>query len=259
VADKEKRALLLDPVDPHSDLPLFLQVVDLFESALRTGRLRAGQMLPTEAALCEQLRVSRKTLRRATDHLARLGLIRRMQGIGTVVTEDARVDGMSGLRSLHSELVSARRTPDTRLLSQERIRVDAELSRSTGFHVGSELLHLRRLRLADDEPYAILENLVVATQLGQIRDADIAGSFLEILKQRGFRSRLIRQEIEARMPTQEQSRVLGIDPSLPILCERIYNLDEHGEIFNLTTNYYHPMNYRMTTITIPDRETRSAG
>ena len=177
-----------------------------------------------------------------------------MQGIGTVVTEEARVDGLSARRSLHADLVSARRTPETRLLAQERLVVDAALSLRTGFHVGCELLHLRRLRLADGDAYAILENLVPTRYVRELRAEEVAGSFLELLRRRSVRSGLIRQEIEARMPTAEQVVMLRIDASTPILCERIANLDEHGEVFNLSTNFYHPVNYRMTTVTLPDSE-----
>lgn len=242
------------PIDKGSTLPLFLQVVDRFEAALRTGRLRAGQMLPPEAELCAQFGVSRKTLRRATDHLAKLGLIRRTQGVGTVVTEEARVDGLSARRSLHAELVSARRTPETRLLSQRKLVVSAELSRETGFHVGYELLHLRRLRLADGEPYALLENLVQTRYVGEIGPDDVAGSFLELLRHRSMLSELIRQEIDARMPTEEQADLFGIATTTPLLRERISSFDKEGEVFVVSTNFYHPVNYRMTTVTLPDRE-----
>lgn len=247
-------AFVFEAIDQCSTLPLFLQVVDRFESALRTGRLRAGQRLAPEAELCAQFGVSRKTLRRATDHLAKLGLIRRTQGSGTVVTEEARVDGLSARRSLHAELVSARRTPETRLLSQRRIIVDSGLSLATGFHVGSELLHLRRLRLADGVPHAILENLVPTLHVAELRGDEVSGSFLELLHRRSLASAVIRQEIEARMPTEEQAVELGIATSTPLLCEMISNLDASGEIFHRSTNFFHPVNYRMTTITLPERD-----
>lgn len=198
--------------------------------------------------------MSRKTLRRATDHLAKLGLIRRMPGVGTVVTEEARVDGMSARRSLHADLVSARRTPETRLIVQERCLVDADLSNRTGFHVGCELLHLQRLRLADGEVYAILENLVPTHHVRELRPEEVAGSFLDLLRRRSLVSGPIRQVIEARMPTLEQAALLGIAVSTPLLCERISNFDANGEIVHCSTNYFHPVNYQMTTFSLPDRD-----
>lgn len=228
-------------------------MVDRFEAALRTGRLRPGQMLPSEVELCGQFGVSRKTLRRATDHLSRLALIRRMQGVGTIVAEEARVDGLSARRSLHAELRSARRVPETRILSQARIRVDVALSQRTGFHVGADLLHLRRLRLADGAPYAIHEDLVSTLYVQELGEAEATQSLLELIRRRRNRpSSLIRQEIEARMPTEEQAAQLGISEATPLLCETLRKYDDLGEIFHHNTNFYHPVNYRMTTVTLPD-------
>lgn len=245
--------LVFDPVDPRSTLPLFLQVVDRFEAALRTGRLRAGQSVPPESELCAQLGVSRKTLRHATDHLSRIGLIRRRQGIGTVVTEEARVDGLSARRSMHAELVGARRTPETRLLSQQRVAVDAGLSRETGFHVGCELLYLRRLRLADGDVLAVLENLVPTVYMQELRPSELEGSFLELVHRRSFHSSLIRQEIAAIMPSASQAGELGIPTTAPILRERISSFNETGEIFHRSVTFYHPENYRMTAVTLSER------
>jgi GntR family transcriptional regulator len=245
---------LFEGVDPHSDLPLFLQVVDAFESALRTGRLRPAQKLPTEAELGAQFGVSRKTLRRATGHLEKLGLIQRTQGVGTIVTEEARVDEMSARRSLQVERASTRRTPETRLLCQQRVNVDVELSCRTGFHVGAELLHLRRLRLVDGKPQAILENLVPTRLVPEFGDRELNGSFLELLRRQGIRSELIRRDVDAMMPSADQAAALGIDVATPFLCERISNLDAEGEIFNLSTNYLHPVNCRMTTLAHPERD-----
>lgn len=241
-----------EPIDQHSILPLFLQVVDRFETALRTGRLRPGQMLPRESDLCAQFGVSRKTLRRATDHLAKLAMIRRLQGVGTVVAEEARVDALSARRSLHANLLNAHPLPDTHILSQVRIVADVEFSRRTGFHVGVELLHVRRRSLAGGKPCAILEDLVPTIHIQEIAGAEAAQSFLELLRRRARLSSLIRQEIEARPATSDQAVELGIADMTPLLCEIVSNFDDTGEILHRSTNYYHPVNYRMTTVALPD-------
>jgi len=233
-------------------LPLFLQVVDGFEIALRTGRLRPGQMLPRESDLCAQFGVSRKTLRRATDHLARLALIRRLQGVGTVVAEEVRVDAMSARRPLHAHLSSAPVLPDVRVLSQVRIVADTEFSRRTGFQVGSELLHVRRLGLADGNRCAILEDLVPIVHVQLPGDAEATQSSIERLRRRARLSGLIRQEIEARPATSDQAFELGIAEMTPLLCEIVSDFDDAGELLHCSTNYYHPVNYRMTMVTLPD-------
>lgn len=245
------------PIDNTSAMPLFLQIVGQFEAALRTRRILPSDMLPAEPILCEQFGVSRKTLRRATDHLTRLGLIRRIHGVGTVVTEEAWIDGFSAVRSIYDDLISARRTPETRLLSQERVIVDAALSESTGFEVGTDVLSLVRLRLADGRPVAVLENIVLS-KIGAIGEDEINGSFLELMKQRGLHSHIIKQEITARFPAADQIELLDVAPGTPILCEIIQSIDADGAMLNYSSNFYHPLNHRMKAVTFVSDSASSA-
>lgn len=55
-----------------------------------TGRLRPGDMLPSEKALCEQYKVSSITVRRALRDLVHSGLIYRENGVGTFVAQPTR-------------------------------------------------------------------------------------------------------------------------------------------------------------------------
>lgn len=244
-------AALFSPADQSSAMPLFLQIVGQVEGALRARRLKPSQMLPAEPVLCEQFNVSRKTLRRATDHLVKLGLIRRIHGVGTVVTDEARVDGLSAIRSIHHDLISARRTPETRLVSATPGIIDIALSERTGFPVGAEVLFITRLRRAEGLLIAILNN-VVSSRIGLPEEDELAGSFLDVMNRRGLHSHIVRQEITARLPTQEQALLLEITPTTPILCETIQNVDAEGEILNHSMNLYHPSNHRMTAVTIID-------
>jgi GntR family transcriptional regulator, arabinose operon transcriptional repressor len=56
---------------------------------LKSGRLMPGQALPTELDISRQLKVSRNTVRHALGELEQQGLVRRVQGKGTFVTEKA--------------------------------------------------------------------------------------------------------------------------------------------------------------------------
>ncbi|MDO4236725.1 FadR/GntR family transcriptional regulator [Pseudomonas sp.] len=57
------------------------------EDAIRSGRLQAGERLPTEAALAAQFAVSRTVVREAVSRLKSLGLVHARQGSGVYVRE----------------------------------------------------------------------------------------------------------------------------------------------------------------------------
>src|SRR5271166_2869872 len=63
-------------------LSLVAQVEQILRDAINTGRF-IGDRLPTEVELADQLGVSRETVRRATETLAREGLVVKFRRKGT--------------------------------------------------------------------------------------------------------------------------------------------------------------------------------
>jgi GntR family transcriptional regulator, arabinose operon transcriptional repressor len=68
--------------------PKYQQVRDHLYAEISSGRLAPGVALPTEVELCEQHGMSRNTLRQALSDLESQGLIERIQGRGTFVTNE---------------------------------------------------------------------------------------------------------------------------------------------------------------------------
>jgi len=63
------------------------QVADVMAAEIRSGRLAAGDKLPTEASLVNQFSVSRTVVREAVSRLKSLGLVDSRQGSGVYVKE----------------------------------------------------------------------------------------------------------------------------------------------------------------------------
>jgi DNA-binding GntR family transcriptional regulator len=72
-------------VDRQSPLPAFMQVEQDIRSNILSGRIADGARLPRETALAEKYGASRVTIRRALEELAKLDLIERVHGVGTIV------------------------------------------------------------------------------------------------------------------------------------------------------------------------------
>lgn len=75
---------------PRDGAPLYQQVKKVIGEQILTGQFPKGTLLPSEQELCHTFAVSTITMRRALAELSRDGLIRRMSGIGTLVTSDTK-------------------------------------------------------------------------------------------------------------------------------------------------------------------------
>lgn len=70
--------------------PLYQQIIDYFLKELREGRVRPGDRIPTESELDRQFEVSRITVIRALKEMEHLGLLYRVKGRGSFISERSK-------------------------------------------------------------------------------------------------------------------------------------------------------------------------
>jgi len=78
-------------ISTGSGIPIFRQVTDQIRLAIATGRLPAGQQLPSVRALAERLLVNPNTIAKAYAELAREKVIETQQGRGVFVAPPRRM------------------------------------------------------------------------------------------------------------------------------------------------------------------------
>src|SRR5260370_42228884 len=105
-------------IDRTSPVPLYFQLAQHFESAIRSGALKVGTRLENEVQLAEMLGLSRPTVPAAFLYLANKGLVVRKRGAGTVGAHE-RIDRNVELTSLYDDLAASGRKPATRVLKAE--------------------------------------------------------------------------------------------------------------------------------------------
>jgi GntR family transcriptional regulator len=77
-------------VDSRSGVPIYVQIVDQVRHAIKVGRLRPGERLPTVRRLAWDLTIAPNTIVKAYNELQRAGLVESRPGVGTVVAEGVR-------------------------------------------------------------------------------------------------------------------------------------------------------------------------
>jgi GntR family transcriptional repressor for pyruvate dehydrogenase complex len=117
------------------------RVFNILHDWIISGRVKRGEVLPSQDELARQLNVSRNTLREAIFKLSALGLVISRQGVGTVVQPSSPANYISSLpdhlaldQTTFSEFIEAR-------LFAERAIVRLVVARATS----GQLSHLEAL------------------------------------------------------------------------------------------------------------------
>jgi DNA-binding transcriptional regulator YhcF (GntR family) len=74
-------------LDIKSGVPFYRQIIDHVKSAIATGRLEAGDRLPTVRQLAVDLSINPNTVARAYTELELTGLVETQMGTGTFVSQ----------------------------------------------------------------------------------------------------------------------------------------------------------------------------
>ncbi len=136
------------------------------EDLLLRGRYKAGDRIPPEAALVEDLGVSRVTVRSGLARLVERGMLERRQGSGTFLIrppEGARLQ--PGLERLETYTVHAGRLGlklGSTNLRVEAVGADAEEAAALELSVGSPLVRVSRVLLVEGKPAAWMVDVVPA-------------------------------------------------------------------------------------------------
>ena len=75
-------------LDKRSNIPLYAQLKDLVLERIASGQYPAGQQIPSELNLCEELALSRPTVRQAIAELVAEGTLVIQKGKGTFVSAE---------------------------------------------------------------------------------------------------------------------------------------------------------------------------
>jgi GntR family transcriptional regulator len=235
--------------------PLYHRVYRRIAQEIESGALDAGDRLPSERWFCDELGVSRATVRRAFEELAEDGLVE-ARGRGTFVTGTALVEPPNTLVSL-SELGRARGlTASARVLGREIRPASIDEAEAFAIAPGAELLELRRLRMLDGLPISLDTNRVPLRFLPAVAELDFStASLYAAIEAAGHALARADFELEARTADAEEAALLDVAPGAPVLFATTVAIGDDGRVVDLGRTVYRADRYRFQA-TLTRRTTR---
>ncbi len=222
--------LLSQAVDPASDRAVYQQIADHLRAAIGRGALSEGDQLPSEAQLVTHYGVTRATARNALRLLQDEGLITAEHGRGVYVRARPPVRRLAsdrfaqrhrkeGKAAFTAEAAQIGATPQVDMLTVSEARPPAEIADRLGLADDTGAVVRSRRYLLDGKPVETAVSYIPADLATGTPIADPnpgPGGIYARLEEQGHTLARFTEDVTARMPTPEETRVLGLRPGVPV-------------------------------------------
>jgi GntR family transcriptional regulator len=212
-------------IRPDYPEPLWVQTVELITAEIERGTLRPGMRLPPERELCQQLGISRVTLRKALTHLVEEGVLSPSHGRGwyvsapNVAPATTQRDWPNSLESF-SETAARMGLPATSVvLRADAVPATIDEGELLQVAPGTPLFVLERVRRLGGVPIAVDRDRVPAALIPDHAEIDFTtASLYEALAGNGVHPVRAESTIEAVSADEQLAGHLGLEPGKPVLA-----------------------------------------
>jgi GntR family transcriptional regulator len=226
--------------------PLYDRVYRVIADAIERGELQPGDRIPAERVLCEQLGVSRVTVRRALRRLVEDSLIVSSAGRGSFVSAAPPVGEPPNELMSFTEMAGAQGfSPSARVLSAASRPATIEEAEAFGIVPGAKVFELRRLRFLDDVAIAIDVSRVPLSLAPELETTDFTErSLYKTLDAAGVAPTDAEYTLGAVPADAEDAPLLELPAGAPALAVSTRTFDPSGRLIELGTILYRGDRYR---------------
>lgn len=223
---------------------------------IKSGVYPPGTQLPLENELCESYKVSRITIKKATDQLVALGLITKRRGAGSFVKE---LSGQNRESDITGEQV--RFSGFTRQFKGRNVSTvvnDFSVVPATGevakrmFLTEDDLVYkICRTRFLDGEPHVVEYTYMPIDTIPGINMKILNGSIYDhIVNTLNLKPQSAHRILRALLPTEQEKLYFQTDEPFSILeIEQVAYLDD-GRIFEYSKAHHRGDKYSFRCVSI---------
>jgi GntR family transcriptional regulator len=232
---------------------LHVQVQHTIRGMVERGEYASGDRIPSERELAEEMGISRMTIRRALDELVRAGLLERRSTSGTYVREASVVRrvGVGSTLGLTQLLEQEGAAAGSRLLSFHIEPASRQIAAQLDVPAGVAVVRLRRLRLANDEPFCVETSYLPRARVPNLAADDIAGqgSLYALLSARyGIEIGSSDEVLSVTRVDADDASALGLVPHDSALLLRATTRDTNGQPIEYLHSVNHPDRVAFRTV-----------
>lgn len=205
----------LDQVEDQP--PRYATIKRFLVDAIRDGKLKPGDRVPSESELVTSFGVSRMTANRALRELQSAGLLDRRAGSGTFIAEPKPIGHMIEIRNIAEEVRARGHEYRAAVLQNAAEKATAETAPLLEVPVGTRLFHSVIVHHEAERPIQLEERLVLASAAPDYGDMD----FTQITPNQYLTQiaplERVEHRVQATMPDARTAGLLGLGAGEPVL------------------------------------------
>ena len=219
-------------VERQTGVALWRQIADRIRLAISNGDYDATGMVPPETTLAGEFGVNRHTVRSALAALAEEGLVRAVQGRGTMIERKERVSYPISKRTRFSQGLGQQvREIDSRLLGHAELPATGEVAKALGISPGDPVTELRTVSSGDGRPLSVSSSYYPAHRFPRMAEEfERLHSVTKAFAAQGLDDYVrASTEIVARHADAEELAMLKLSPGAIVLEAQSINADLDGK------------------------------
>lgn len=204
----------------------YQKIASFLRGEISSGRLGVGDLLPSEAELCEQFQTSRGPVRQAMAELRSEGTISSGRGRRSVVLGNFSSESFEASYSVAQRYKEAGFTLEQKIHWLARRPAPREVAEALGVKEGDPIVYIHRTRQRAGQTRLIQEEYFPLEVGRHILDFDESEPSLHaVLARAGIEVDNLSRQLRARPATPEEAETLELDEGLPVfeVTTRLHN------------------------------------
>ncbi len=214
-------------LDHHSYVPYYQQIVEQVRELVKSGHVKEGDTFWSENDVSRHLGISKMPVRQAFQKLRSEGLLVIEKGKRPLVGTGRLPWNFQELRGFSEEMRRRGLVPSARLLSSEIVKAKGEVAQALRLDEGESVYTIRRLRLVNNEPMAVVTSYLPARIFPGIDKHNLETQSLYAVVENIYKRKLnwAEESIGAVAAKEEEGFILETPMGSPLLLIRETTFD----------------------------------
>lgn len=205
-------------LEKNSPKPLYQQLRDILIDAIDSGKWEPNEKIPSENELSVTYGLSRMTTRSVLTDLVKEGLLYRVQGKGTFVSEKIATLSPSYI-GIREQLEKMGYEVETKTIECNTERCGETVAKNLGIRKGDSVLKIKRVRYIKDGPISIHISYISEKYADKLHPEMLEKEQLCVLLNEyyGLRRHKVTETLESVLASNDEAELLEVEKGHPLL------------------------------------------